>query len=160
LIHKKTLVLIVLILSFLTFTFGQKKQSISYRVQIDSIGQSHDSTLYKILDFENDEVKRETMAFLFPDSFVTPRHRLTGKLFTKTSYCKRVLKHGETIEYLSEGRKKITNYSYGNLILTKYLDKNEMEISQPQDIDYVAPCGIVTGEYIIEGSKKVKPEKK
>jgi hypothetical protein len=158
-IHKKTLVLIVLILSFLTFTFGQKKQAITYRVQIDSIGQSHDSTLYKILDFENEKLRRETVTFLFPDSFVTPRFKLTGKLFTRTSYCKRLLKHGETIVYLSEGRKRITNYSYGRLYLTKYFDKNDKEISEPEDIDFRGPCGIVTGEYIIEGTRKVIPEK-
>jgi len=158
--NMKTPVLIVPILFFLISTSGQKKQAISYRVQIDSIGQSHDSTLYKILSFENDILTRETMAFLFPDSLITPRHILRGKFFTRKTYCKRVMKHGETIEYLSEGRKRITNYSYGNLTSTKYLDVSEKEISPPKDIYLFGPCGTVTGEYLIEGTKKPKPENK
>ena len=136
---------------------GQPAKNNNYRLQIDTLTKKGDSTLAKIMAFHNDTLVEEKTAYLFPDSIKIARFRLTGNLFKKTIYVDRLIKHGKTIQYSKDEKKKIDEYKYDKIISTLYYDKSNKEISKDKfvgDNIRIGPCGTITGEYIIQGKRK------
>ncbi len=157
---KNTLILnLLLILTFLiTFKAEAKpKTKDKYRLNIDTISNIKDSVFARIVNYRNDTLYKESMCFLLPDSDLVPRYWRLPNLFKKKSYFSRVLKHGITIDYDMDRKKKLTEYQYDNAISTLYYDEANHEIpanSFNRGINQRGPCGSKIVEIIITGQRK------
>lgn len=139
------------------YASGQAGGPYKQKINVDTLSVRSDSVLAKISTYINDTLVEEKTAFLFPDSIQISRFRHARNLFRKTVYVARLLKHGKTVKYSTDNKKKITLYSYGKELSTIYYDKNNNEISEDQfsvDKHSFGPCGIVMGEFLILEQKR------
>ncbi len=152
----KLFLLVFTVLSSLTVAYCQTKKENSFRIEIDTLSRTTDSTFAKILSYRNDTLFEEKTGFLFPESLRVPRFRLTGNLFKHSIYAIRVVSHGRTIEYTEDNKKKITNYDHDVETSTLYFDKDNKVISQKEytgdKLNIV--CTSKQKTYIITGQNK------
>jgi hypothetical protein len=124
-----------------------------YRTQIDSSASTGDTTFAKVLTYRNDTLIAECTAFLIPDTIWFPRSRFTLNLFRKKVYAFRLLKHGTSIKYQSDGQKESTEYDYGKEISLHYYSNTNKEIPLSKYRHrMIGPCATIKGEYIIRGN--------
>ena len=144
------------VLSSLTVVYCQTKKENSFRIEIDTLSRTPDSTFAKILSYRHDTLIEEKTGFIFPESLKVPRFRLTRNIFKHSIYAIRVVSHGRTIEYTDDNKKKITNYDHDVETSTLYFDKDNKVISQKEyagnNLNIV--CSRKQKTYIITGQNK------
>jgi hypothetical protein len=151
----KSIFSILLIIFIWISVNGQSKKHTNYKVQIDTLSTINDSTLTRIIIYFNDTlIKEEKIAYLFPDTIVMNRFRLTGSLIKSKIPVDRVYKQGKTLEYSLDGKKKISEYKNDVLISTFYFNNNNLEISNLEyNNGYIIYGPNFGKEFLISGDK-------
>lgn len=129
---KRTLFLLICIVTLNVNVQGQFRKSNHYTYKIDTLINKSDSIFANILSYNSGTLVGEKKAFIFLDSIKIHRFRLTKSILTKKIYVVRILRHGKCVEYVQESGKSIEEYSYGNLLSTRYYDLLNNEISKEQ----------------------------
>lgn len=135
------------------------RQPYPYTLKVDTLSLHHDSAWVNIRHYKNGNLIEEGTAFLRPDTYSVSR-RWVGK---RTMYVERVIRHGQTNEYLCDSQRAVTHYDMGIKRETSYYDCTGAFIPRLQTNDLtIGPCGIVTGEFLFsrESFQKRRKRKK
>lgn len=114
---------------------------VSTSIKIDTLSIIQDSTLVKISIWKNDKIIENINAFIFLDSIEVSRFMIAKNLFKKKIEVLRVVRHGETIEYLQDGNQIKFEFIYGKI---KTIEKFQPSYKY---------CSKKEEEYIIIGKK-------
>lgn len=119
-----------------------------YRLHIDTLSIERDSVLARVSHYQDDVVTSEVTAFLFPDTVTMPRYKWMAlrPIFKSRVALTRLLKHGDDIEYKTDGKKRVIRFHYGRLVTMGYFDREDKEITR-NAYDPALP-GRGDGEYI------------
>jgi hypothetical protein len=138
----------------------------------DTLEIRGDSVLVILKSFQDNSLKAEVSCFLIPDSILVPKYTgLFRNHFKKWIPATKLVRHGNTIEYLGQISKKnsdgqviqdfgdvrrLTIYNLGQQISLSYYNSHQDKISEEniptQNIR--GPCSTSTDTYLFYGTKE------